>query len=339
MRARLLAGLLAVVVVGGLASGVIQLLLVPGFWPTLAAMLVALAALAAGYGASRTRHYRVGGWVAALAPIAACAAAAVLNPDDRVWYAFMSLAVLLGAVFLPRRSTAAVAGLAFVTILALAAFVPELRSPERLVPPLAFHAIFSPMLLLAAHHRNRLEEAERRRQLLAVARRQPVEPRLVDLGGLLRDSERLLRGALGERVALELRTGDGLWPVRADPGELRRVVLNLAVNARDALPAGGRFTLATADVELDAAAAERRPGLRPGPHVLLTAADDGVGLAPEVVAHAFEPFFTTKPAGAGTGLGLASVWGIVTQAGGHVGVESQPGRGARFEIHLPRAAP
>jgi len=404
MRARLLASLLAVVVGAGLASGLVQLALVPGFLPTFQVMLAALAALAAGYGASRTRRYRAGAWVAALAPIAACAAVAVLNPDDRVWYAFMSLGVLLASVFLSLRATATVAALAFGVILLLAALVPELRAPQRIVPPLAFHAVFSPMLVLAAHHRNRLEDAERRlqlqlleveklesvgrlaggvahdfnnlltamlgaadlleeavrsgqptledvreikragaqardltRQLLAVARRQPVEPRLVDLNGVLRDAERLVRGVLGVGVALELRPAAGLWLVRADPGQLQRVVLNLAANARDALPNGGRFALRTDDVELDGETAHRRPGLRPGPHVRLTAADDGAGMAPEVVARAFEPFFTTKPASAGTGLGLASVWGIVTQAGGHVGVESEPGRGARFEILLPRA--
>jgi PAS domain S-box-containing protein len=174
------------------------------------------------------------------------------------------------------------------------------------------------------------------RQLLAVARRQVVEPRVMDLNEALGDAERLLRRVLGEDVELTVLPATGLWRVKADPSQIQQVVLNLALNARDAMPQGGRLTLETANVELDGRHAETHPGAHPGPHVLLAVSDVGSGLSPEAKAHLFEPFFTTKSPGQGTGLGLATVYGIVRQAGGHVGVYSEPGRGTSVKVYLPR---
>ena len=174
------------------------------------------------------------------------------------------------------------------------------------------------------------------RQLLAVARRQVVEPVVMDLNGVLRDAERLLRRVLGEDVVLTVIPAPDLWRVKADPAQVQQVVLNLAVNARDAMPRGGTLVLETANVEIDDRYAQAHPGVRPGRYARLAVSDSGVGMSPEVRAHLFEPFFTTKPAGEGTGLGLATVYGIVQQAGGHVSVHSETGRGTSFQIHLPR---
>jgi PAS domain S-box-containing protein len=174
------------------------------------------------------------------------------------------------------------------------------------------------------------------RQLLAVARRQVVEPVVMDLNGVLRDAERLLRRVLGEDVVLTVIPAPDLWRVKADPAQVQQVVLNLAVNARDAMPRGGTLVLETANVEIDDRYAQAHPGVRPGRYARLAVSDSGVGMSPEARAHLFEPFFTTKPAGEGTGLGLATVYGIVQQAGGHVSVESETGRGTSFQIHLPR---
>jgi len=175
------------------------------------------------------------------------------------------------------------------------------------------------------------------RQLLAVARRQVVDPRVMDLNEVLRDAEKLLRRVLGEDVDLAVVPATDLWRVKADPAQIQQVVLNLAVNARDAMPQGGKLTLETANVELDERYAVEHPGVVPGPYALLAVSDSGVGMSPAAQAHLFEPFFTTKPAGEGTGLGLATVYGIVQQAGGHIWVYSEPGQGTTFKIHLPRS--
>ena len=174
------------------------------------------------------------------------------------------------------------------------------------------------------------------RQLLAVARRQVVEPRVMDLNDELRDAERLLHRVLGEEVALTVVPAAALWHVKADRAQVQQLLLNLAVNARDAMPQGGRLTLKTSNALLDERYAQVHPGVRPGPYALLAVSDSGVGMSPEASAHLFEPFFTTKPTGEGAGLGLATVYGIVKQAGGHVSVHSEPGRGTSFEIYLPR---
>ena len=175
------------------------------------------------------------------------------------------------------------------------------------------------------------------RQLLSFARRQVIAPEVVDLAPLLRASERLLARVLGEDLALRVELAEGLWPVRCDPAQLDQVIMNLAVNARDAMPRGGRLTIAAENLALDEGAARARPGASPGPHVALRVSDTGVGMSAEVRRRVFEPFFTTKPPGEGTGLGLATVHGLVRQMGGVIAFESEEGRGTSFEILLPRA--
>jgi signal transduction histidine kinase/ActR/RegA family two-component response regulator len=174
------------------------------------------------------------------------------------------------------------------------------------------------------------------RQLMAFSRHQVVEPRPLDVNQIILDIERMLRRLIGEDIALACITGDGLWPVLADRGQIEQVIVNLAVNARDAMPKGGRLTIATSNVELDAAFVRGHAGTEPGPHVLLMVADTGVGMDEETRSRIFDPFFTTKSRDKGSGLGLATVYGIVAQAGGHVWVESEPGAGATFRIYLPR---
>jgi len=176
------------------------------------------------------------------------------------------------------------------------------------------------------------------RQLLTFARRQAIAPVALDLNALVRTSERLLRRVLGEDVALVTSLQSGLWPIRCDPGQVEQVVLNLGVNARDAMPRGGALTIETSNQDVGAEQAALYPGIRPGAHVRLAIHDTGTGMAPEVKARLFEPFFTTKPLGKGTGLGLATVLGIVKQSGGFVRVESEPGYGSTFEVVFPRIA-
>jgi PAS domain S-box-containing protein len=176
------------------------------------------------------------------------------------------------------------------------------------------------------------------RQLLAFARRQVISPVPLDLNDVLRQSHRLLERTLGEDVELTARLEPGLWPVRCDPGQIQQVILNLAVNARDAMPNGGRLTIETANVDLDDCMAALHDSAPAGPHVRLAVRDSGHGMSPEVRAHVFEPFFTTKPVGKGTGLGLATVYGIVKQNDGHILLETGPGQGTTFEILLPRTS-
>ena len=147
--------------------------------------------------------------------------------------------------------------------------------------------------------------------------------------------EKLLRRVLGEDLELEIRQGSELWPVRCDPGQVEQVILNLAVNARDAMPGGGRLEIGAGNAELDAAFARRRLGVRPGRYVELSVRDNGHGMEPAVLDHLFEPFFTTKERGKGTGLGLSTVYSIVHQSGGHIEVASQVGKGTLFRIYLP----
>ncbi len=173
------------------------------------------------------------------------------------------------------------------------------------------------------------------RQLLTFARRGIVEPRRVDLNELARRMERMLRRLIGEDVELELDLAPGIGGVRADEGQLEQVLMNLAVNARDAMPDGGRLRIETRDVALAGEAAEAAE-LAPGRYVRLAVSDTGVGMSEETLGRVFEPFFTTKAPGQGTGLGLAICYGAVQQSGGRIAVESAPGCGARFVIHLPR---
>jgi len=176
------------------------------------------------------------------------------------------------------------------------------------------------------------------RQLLAFSRKQVMAPRLVDLNGIVASIHAMLQRLLGETINLVTITAPDLGGVKADPGQMEQMILNLCVNARDAMPDGGRLTIRTANVELDEAAAARWSDVKPGPYVMLEVADTGIGMDPETRSHLFEPFFTTKEQGKGTGLGLSTVYGTVKQSGGHISVESEPGQGSTFTVYLPRAA-
>jgi nitrogen-specific signal transduction histidine kinase/CheY-like chemotaxis protein len=173
------------------------------------------------------------------------------------------------------------------------------------------------------------------RQLLSFARREVVRPQVLDLDTVITAVEELLRRTLGEHVELAISLAGGLHPVLADPGRLEQVLVNLAVNARDAMPGGGTLSIDTSNITVDAEsiAGGSEPPL--GPQVRLRVSDTGTGMSPEVIAHAFEPFFTTKANDGGTGLGLATVYGILTQADGHIRIYSEPGGGTTFNITLP----
>jgi PAS domain S-box-containing protein len=175
------------------------------------------------------------------------------------------------------------------------------------------------------------------RQLLAFSRKQVPEPALLDLSAVLLDMAPMLQRLIGEEIALAVEPGRGLGRVRADRSQVEQVVMNLVVNARDAMPEGGRLTLETRETALDEAFAASHPGARPGPCVALAVRDTGVGMDAATCARLFEPFFTTKGPGKGTGLGLATVYGIIKQSGGYIDVDSAPGRGSAFTVYLPRA--
>jgi len=174
------------------------------------------------------------------------------------------------------------------------------------------------------------------RQLLAFSRKQVLAPRVVSLNSVVVNMESMLRRLIGEDVELVLVPGQDLGRVRADPGQLEQVIMNLGVNARDAMPQGGRLVLETSGVDVDDALARRHAGMRPGRYVTLAVTDSGCGMPPEVQAQIFEPFFTTKDPDKGTGLGLSTVYGIVKQSGGDITVDSEVGRGTVFRIFLPR---
>ncbi|MBK9066388.1 MAG: response regulator [Gemmatimonadetes bacterium] len=174
------------------------------------------------------------------------------------------------------------------------------------------------------------------RQLLAFSRRQVLQPRTLDLNQLVFGVETMLRRLIGEHITLGTTAAADLWRVRADPGQLEQVIVNLCVNARDAMPTGGSLVVETANVHFPGAAHGAEAIMPAGPYVLLTVTDTGTGMEPQTLGHIFEPFFTTKEPGRGTGLGLATVYGIVKQSGGFIFVETERGRGSRFRIYLPR---
>jgi PAS domain S-box-containing protein len=186
-----------------------------------------------------------------------------------------------------------------------------------------------------------IETAARRaadltKQLLAFSRKQVLEPKVVNLNDVVARSERLLRRLIGEHIELQVRTSEMIGSVKVDPGQVEQIVMNLAVNARDAMPLGGTLRIETGSVELDEGYAAEHFGVTPGPHVMLSVTDTGTGIDEATKSRMFEPFFTTKERGKGTGLGLSTVFGIVQQSGGSVWVDSELGRGTTFKIYFPR---
>ena len=173
-------------------------------------------------------------------------------------------------------------------------------------------------------------------RLLAFSRQQPLDPRPIDLGRLLNGMSDLLRRTLGEQIVIETVLGGGLWPAYADPNQLELAIINLAVNARDAMPEGGKLTLETANVHLDEKYAASQAEVLPGQYVMIAVTDTGSGMTADVKARAFDPFFTTKDIGQGTGLGLSQVYGFLKQSGGHVKIYSEVGEGTTIKLYLPR---
>jgi PAS domain S-box-containing protein len=187
-------------------------------------------------------------------------------------------------------------------------------------------------ILKAARRAARLTQ-----QLLAFSRKQVLSPRILDLNMVIADLGKMLRRLIGEDIQVEIRPGASLWKVKADPMQIEQVIMNLAVNARDAMPGGGKLALETANVRLDEDYARRHVGAQAGEFAMLAVSDTGSGISADILPHIFEPFFTTKEQGKGTGLGLPTVYGIVKQSGGFVWVYSEVGHGSVFKVYLPRS--
>jgi CheY-like chemotaxis protein len=173
-------------------------------------------------------------------------------------------------------------------------------------------------------------------RLLAFSRRQPLDPKAVKVNPLVASMEDLLRRTLGERIQIELVLAGGLWPTLCDPNQLENAILNLCINARDAMPDGGTLTIETGNAHLDDAYAAGVRGLVPGQYACICVTDTGVGMSRDVMERAFEPFFTTKPLGQGTGLGLSMIYGFAQQSEGHVQIYSETGQGTTIRLYLPR---
>jgi two-component system NtrC family sensor kinase len=193
-----------------------------------------------------------------------------------------------------------------------------------------------PRTMLENAQRGAQRAAELTKRLLAFSRNQALDPKPIDVNRLVANMSDLLGRTLGETILIETIRGAGLWGIEADITELESALLNLAVNARDAMSQGGKLTLETANVYLDEQYCESVPSLKAGQFVMLAISDTGIGMQKEVADKAFDPFFTTKQAGAGTGLGLSQVYGFVKQSGGHIKIYSEPGEGTTIKIYLPR---
>lgn len=185
-------------------------------------------------------------------------------------------------------------------------------------------------------HRAADHSADLTRQLLAFARKQTVQPRSMDLNAAVSNSLKMLRRLIGESIQLVFNAGDRLWKTKMDPSQLDQILANLSVNARDAMPHGGKITIRTSNELIDKALADSHPDIQPGEYILLAVDDTGCGMDENTLSHLFEPFFTTKKIGEGTGLGLATLYGIVKQNAGFVSVSSEPGKGSTFSVYLPR---
>ncbi len=174
------------------------------------------------------------------------------------------------------------------------------------------------------------------KRLLAFSRQQPLAPEVLDINKLVSGMSDLFRHSLGADVRLETVLAGGIWPTFIDQNQLESILLNLAVNARDAMPAGGHLTIETQNAHLDRRYVAEEPGVAPGHYVMVAVTDTGTGMPPEVIAKAFDPFFTTKEVGKGTGLGLSQVYGFIKQSGGHIKIYSEVGQGTTIKIYLPR---